>query len=277
MAARSSASTCSCTRAQRTARARQRSAGRRLPALLRSAVRGRARSAVARRARDPRTRELEASYLTPLDIERDARRAGVPARPHRGRGVPRARAASRARWQFWEELVAGTLADFVALVLQAREQLRVEAQLKRAAHARRRDARVAHQRRWCARTPTCSARSMRCSWRPRPSASPRTTCAGCSRLRRCRMLLVRARRPARAAGQREVRERAALPAERLARAARARAVRASLRPDRAVRRRLSAAAAYESREVQLRARDGRAVLGAAVGARAWCSAATTRS
>jgi diguanylate cyclase (GGDEF)-like protein/PAS domain S-box-containing protein len=33
-------------------------------------------------------------------------------------------------WQFWEELVAGTLADFVALVLTAREQLRAEGQLR---------------------------------------------------------------------------------------------------------------------------------------------------
>jgi diguanylate cyclase (GGDEF)-like protein len=78
---------------------------------------------------DPRTRELEASYLVPLSIGAmlDApvflrgRMVGVVCIEHLHE--PR-------RWQFWEELVAGTLADFVALVLTAREQLRVEGQLK---------------------------------------------------------------------------------------------------------------------------------------------------
>jgi diguanylate cyclase (GGDEF)-like protein len=78
---------------------------------------------------DPRTSELEAGYLAPRDI---AAMLDAPVFL-RGRMVgvvcieqlhePR-------RWQFWEELVAGTLADFVALVLTAREQLRVEGQLK---------------------------------------------------------------------------------------------------------------------------------------------------
>jgi diguanylate cyclase (GGDEF)-like protein/PAS domain S-box-containing protein len=85
--------------------------------------------AAANARQDPRTREFEETYLAPLGIEAklDApvvlrgRIVGVVAIEHLG--APRV-------WQFWEELVAGTLADFVALVLQAREQLRVEAQLK---------------------------------------------------------------------------------------------------------------------------------------------------
>jgi diguanylate cyclase (GGDEF)-like protein len=82
---------------------------------------------------DPRTRELEPSYLTPLAIQAtlDApvflrgRIVGVVCIEHVG---------SARQWAFWEELVAGTLADFVALVLQAREQLRVETQLKELRH-----------------------------------------------------------------------------------------------------------------------------------------------
>jgi diguanylate cyclase (GGDEF)-like protein/PAS domain S-box-containing protein len=78
---------------------------------------------------DPRTTEFAAGYLTPLGIE-----ALLDAPVFlRGRmvGVVCIESTDGPReWQFWEELVAGTLADFVALVLQAREQLRVEAQLK---------------------------------------------------------------------------------------------------------------------------------------------------
>lgn len=78
---------------------------------------------------DARTSELRASYLTPLQIGAmlDApvflrgRMVGVVCMEHLH--APR-------HWQFWEELVAGTLADFVALVLTAREQLRAEGQLK---------------------------------------------------------------------------------------------------------------------------------------------------
>ncbi len=78
---------------------------------------------------DPRTHELEAAYLAPSGIEAklDApvllrgRIVGMVCIEHVE--APRV-------WQFWEELVAGTLADFVALVLQAREQLRVEGELK---------------------------------------------------------------------------------------------------------------------------------------------------
>jgi diguanylate cyclase (GGDEF)-like protein len=85
--------------------------------------------AAASAREDPRTRELEAAYLAPLgvDAKLDAavllrgRVVGLVSIEHQG--APRV-------WQFWEELLTGTLADFVALVLQAREQLRVEAQLK---------------------------------------------------------------------------------------------------------------------------------------------------
>ncbi len=78
---------------------------------------------------DPRTSELSEGYLAPLGIASmlDApvflrgRMVGVVCHEHVGR--PR-------KWVFWEELVAATLADFVALVLQAREQLRVEGQVR---------------------------------------------------------------------------------------------------------------------------------------------------
>jgi diguanylate cyclase (GGDEF)-like protein len=78
---------------------------------------------------DPRTRELLERYLVPQRIGAmlnapvflRGRMVGVVCLEHLDQ--PR-------RWQFWEELVAGTLADFVALVLNAREQLRVEGQLK---------------------------------------------------------------------------------------------------------------------------------------------------
>ncbi|MDB4973994.1 MAG: Diguanylate cyclase/phosphodiesterase domain 1 [Myxococcaceae bacterium] len=78
---------------------------------------------------DPRTRELSDGYLVPHGIGAmlDApvflrgRMVGVVCIEH----VDEPR-----HWAFWEELVAGTLADFVALVLTAREQLRVEGQLK---------------------------------------------------------------------------------------------------------------------------------------------------
>jgi len=78
---------------------------------------------------DPRTDEFSADYLIPHGIQAmlDApiflrgRIVGVVCIEHVGE--PRV-------WQFWEELLVGTLADFVALVLQAREQLRVEGQLR---------------------------------------------------------------------------------------------------------------------------------------------------
>jgi diguanylate cyclase (GGDEF)-like protein/PAS domain S-box-containing protein len=77
---------------------------------------------------DPRTSEFRESYLAPLDIGAllDApvfvrgQMAGVVCHEHVG--GPR-------RWEFWEELVAGTMADFVALVTEASERLRAEQQL----------------------------------------------------------------------------------------------------------------------------------------------------
>jgi diguanylate cyclase (GGDEF)-like protein len=85
--------------------------------------------AVADARNDPRTSELHGSYLEPFAI------GALLAAPvfMRGRlvGVVSIEHVGDVRtWQFWEELAAGTLADFVALVLTAREQLRVELQLK---------------------------------------------------------------------------------------------------------------------------------------------------
>ncbi|HEY6880802.1 MAG TPA: diguanylate cyclase, partial [Polyangiales bacterium] len=78
---------------------------------------------------DARTAEMRESYLAEAQIG-----AMLDAPVFlRGRmvGVVRMEHLREARrWQFWEELVAGTLSDFVALVLNAREQLRVEGQLK---------------------------------------------------------------------------------------------------------------------------------------------------
>lgn len=78
---------------------------------------------------DPRTSELTTLYLSPTGV------GALLAAPVflRGRmvGVVAVEHVGEARkWLFWEELVAGTLADFVALVLTAREQLRVEGQLR---------------------------------------------------------------------------------------------------------------------------------------------------
>lgn len=78
--------------------------------------------------RDPRTREFTDWYLRPLGIGAmlDApvflrgQMVGVVCHEHVG--PPR-------RWEFWEELLAGTVADFVALVSEASERLRAEAEL----------------------------------------------------------------------------------------------------------------------------------------------------
>jgi diguanylate cyclase (GGDEF)-like protein/PAS domain S-box-containing protein len=77
---------------------------------------------------DPRTSEFADWYLAPLDIGAmlDApvfvrgQMVGVVCHEHIG--GPR-------RWEFWEELLAGTVADFVALVTEASERLRAEHQL----------------------------------------------------------------------------------------------------------------------------------------------------
>ena len=74
---------------------------------------------------DPATAELTESYLLPLGIGAmlDApiwvggRMVGVVCHEHVG--GPR-------RWQFEEELLAGTMADFVARVIEASDRLRAE-------------------------------------------------------------------------------------------------------------------------------------------------------
>ena len=78
--------------------------------------------------RDPRTKEFADWYLRPLGIGAllDApvflRGEMVGVVCHEHVGPPR-------RWEFWEELLAGTVADFVALVSEASERLRAEHQL----------------------------------------------------------------------------------------------------------------------------------------------------
>jgi diguanylate cyclase (GGDEF)-like protein/PAS domain S-box-containing protein len=77
---------------------------------------------------DPRTNQFTDWYLRPLGITSmlDApvflrgEMVGVVCHEHVG--------PSR-RWEFWEELLAGTVADFVALVSEASERLRAEHQL----------------------------------------------------------------------------------------------------------------------------------------------------
>jgi diguanylate cyclase (GGDEF)-like protein/PAS domain S-box-containing protein len=77
---------------------------------------------------DHRTREFRDWYLRPLGIGAmlDApvflrgEMVGVVCHEHVG---------PARRWEFWEELLAGTVADFVALVSEASERLRAEHQL----------------------------------------------------------------------------------------------------------------------------------------------------
>ena len=77
---------------------------------------------------DPRTNQFAEWYLKPLGIGSmlDApiflRGEMVGVVFHEHIGSPR-------HWEFWEELVAGTVADFVALVSEASERLRAEHQL----------------------------------------------------------------------------------------------------------------------------------------------------
>jgi diguanylate cyclase (GGDEF)-like protein/PAS domain S-box-containing protein len=77
---------------------------------------------------DPRTNEFARFYLTPLGIGAmlDApvfvRGVMVGVVCHEHIGGPR-------HWEFWEELLAGTVADFVALLSEAAERLRAERQL----------------------------------------------------------------------------------------------------------------------------------------------------
>ncbi len=77
---------------------------------------------------DPRTNEFAPWYLGPLGIGAmlDApvfvrgEMVGVVCHEHVGPARP---------WEFWEELVAGTVADFVALLSEASERLRAEQEL----------------------------------------------------------------------------------------------------------------------------------------------------
>jgi diguanylate cyclase (GGDEF)-like protein len=94
-----------------------------------SALTGQRVLAVADARHDPRTRELSETQLLPHGIHA---RLDVPVFL-RGRMVGvlcHEHAHSVRNFEFWEELAAGSFADFVAMVLQVREQLRTEAQLK---------------------------------------------------------------------------------------------------------------------------------------------------
>ncbi len=77
---------------------------------------------------DPRTSEFADWYLAPLGIGAmlDApvfvRGEMVGVVCHEHVGPPR-------EWEFWEELLAGTVADFIALVTEASDRLRAEHQL----------------------------------------------------------------------------------------------------------------------------------------------------
>jgi diguanylate cyclase (GGDEF)-like protein/PAS domain S-box-containing protein len=77
---------------------------------------------------DPRTRDFSTYYLgaygigAMLDAPIFVGGSMVGVVCHEHVGGPR-------RWEFWEELVAGTLADFVALVIEAHERVRVGRQL----------------------------------------------------------------------------------------------------------------------------------------------------
>jgi diguanylate cyclase (GGDEF)-like protein/PAS domain S-box-containing protein len=77
--------------------------------------------------RDPRLRELEPTYLAPHLVE-----AKLDAPVFlRGRivGLLSCERTAPHRFEYWEELLCATMADYVALVIQAREQLKVEREL----------------------------------------------------------------------------------------------------------------------------------------------------
>ncbi|MBX3189986.1 MAG: response regulator [Labilithrix sp.] len=97
------------------------------------------RTIAAHEARlDPRTNELDASYLTPHRITAmlDApiwlagRLVGVVCHEHVGDGA--------RIWAPWEQLLAGTIADFASLILGAAERAEQRAALERAAGERER-------------------------------------------------------------------------------------------------------------------------------------------
>lgn len=77
---------------------------------------------------DPRTSQFTESYLVPLGISAMLD-APVFARGQMIGVVCHEHVGDVRNWEFWEELVAGTVADFVALVTEASERLRAEQQL----------------------------------------------------------------------------------------------------------------------------------------------------
>jgi diguanylate cyclase (GGDEF)-like protein/PAS domain S-box-containing protein len=77
---------------------------------------------------DPRTSQFTEGYLIPLGIGAMLD-APVFARGQMIGVVCHEHVGDARRWEFWEELLAGTVADFVALVTEASERLRAEQQL----------------------------------------------------------------------------------------------------------------------------------------------------
>jgi diguanylate cyclase (GGDEF)-like protein/PAS domain S-box-containing protein len=77
---------------------------------------------------DPRTSQFTAGYLDPLGIGAMLD-APVFARGQMIGVVCHEHVGEARKWEFWEELLAGTVADFVALVTEASERLRAEKQL----------------------------------------------------------------------------------------------------------------------------------------------------
>jgi diguanylate cyclase (GGDEF)-like protein/PAS domain S-box-containing protein len=78
--------------------------------------------------RDPRTAEFTSWYLDPHGIGAMLD-APVFVRGHMVGVVCHEHVGPARRWEFWEELLAGTMADFVALVTEASERLRAEREL----------------------------------------------------------------------------------------------------------------------------------------------------
>jgi diguanylate cyclase (GGDEF)-like protein/PAS domain S-box-containing protein len=87
------------------------------------------RAIAAENARtDPRTREFTSGYLEPLGIGAMLD-APIFSRGHMVGVVCHEHVGGPRRWRFWEELLAGTVADFVALVSEASERVRAEREL----------------------------------------------------------------------------------------------------------------------------------------------------
>jgi diguanylate cyclase (GGDEF)-like protein/PAS domain S-box-containing protein len=78
--------------------------------------------------RDPRTRDFAGWYLDQHGIGAMLD-APVFVRGHMVGVVCHEHVGPARRWEFWEELLAGTMADFVALVTEASERLRAEREL----------------------------------------------------------------------------------------------------------------------------------------------------